>query len=194
MESVDQQLRQQKENYEHVTEEELCALAENAYDLTEIAREALQAVLSQKGITVRLRLEPPLPARVEDEDLVIFRREQSVENARRTMQLLAAAGIPSFLSLDVRADDLQRAHAAWHAGDDQEEEKDYAVLCPKCHSAQLVLQRGEPELKEPYFTAKFQWRCAACGYQWVDDGFTKEAAGGQSWPGEELPSRDKDSS
>ena len=68
------------------------------------------------------------------------------------------------------------------------------VLCPKCHSAQVVLQRGEPELKEPYFRAKFQWRCDACGYQWVDDGFTKEAAGGQSWPGEEFPSRDKDSS
>ena len=48
MESVDQQVRQLKENYEHMTEGELCAVAENAYDLTEIAREALQAVVSEK--------------------------------------------------------------------------------------------------------------------------------------------------
>ena len=45
MESVDQQFLRQKENYEHMTEGELYALAEKAYDLSEIAREALQAVI-----------------------------------------------------------------------------------------------------------------------------------------------------
>ncbi|PYP90970.1 MAG: hypothetical protein DMG65_09610 [Candidatus Angelobacter sp. Gp1-AA117] len=197
MESVDQQLRQHKENYEHMTEAELCALAEDAYDLTEIARKALQAVLSKKGITVRLRLEPPLPPRADDEDLVIFYRPENLYQARRTMEFLAASGIPSFLSLDVRADDLKRARAAWYAGedgDDQEEEKDRAVLCPKCHSAAVVLERGEPESAQPLFTAKFQWNCDACGYQWVDDGIVQEVAGGQSWPGEEFPPGDKDSS
>ena len=52
MESVDQQFRQLKENYERMTEGELCALAEKAYDLTEIAREALQAVIAERGFTV----------------------------------------------------------------------------------------------------------------------------------------------
>lgn len=199
MESVDQQLRQQKEIYEHMTEGELCALAENANDLTKIAREALQAVLSEKGITVRLRVEP-LPPPL-DKDLLIFGWPQSAEAAGRTMKILAAAGIPSFLSLDVRADDVKRSRAALDRAiygelekDDPEEEKEFAILCPKCHSAQVVLQGQESELKETDFTAKFQWRCDACGHQWVDDGMTQEAAGGQSWPGEEFPFRDKDSS
>ena len=61
MESVDQQFRQLKENYEHMTEGELCALAEEAYDLTEIAREALQAVILREAYTVRLKLDPPPP-------------------------------------------------------------------------------------------------------------------------------------
>ena len=50
MESVDQQLWQLKENYARMTEGELGALAEDAYDLTTIAREALQAVISERGI------------------------------------------------------------------------------------------------------------------------------------------------
>ena len=58
MESVDQQFRQLKENYEHMTEGELAALAEEAYDLTEIAREALQAVITEKGLDLRLKLDP----------------------------------------------------------------------------------------------------------------------------------------
>jgi hypothetical protein len=59
MESVDQQFRQLKENYEHMTEGELYGFAEKAYDLTEIAREALQAVITEKGFTVRLKLKLP---------------------------------------------------------------------------------------------------------------------------------------
>jgi hypothetical protein len=57
MESVDQQLRQLKENYEHMTEGELYALAEKAYDLTEIARKALQAVIAGKKLAIQLKLD-----------------------------------------------------------------------------------------------------------------------------------------
>ena len=217
MDSVDQQLRQQKENYEHMTEGELCALAEDAYDLTEIAREALQAVLSERGIAVRLKLEPPAPLRAEppedDEGLISFSWPDNVEVAWRSMKVLTAAGIPSFLgpdnvmhleefrgrfdgpvSLKVRNVDRNRALVAVARADDDneekdiEEEKDYAILCPKCRSAQVVMEGRDSELSEPPPTAKFQWRCDACDYQWVDDGIAQEAAGGQSWPGEEFPS------
>jgi len=195
MKSVDQQWQQLKENYEHMTEGELCALAEDAYDLTEIAREALQAVLSQRGIAVRLKLEPTSSgsphAEPPEEDLVVFSWPPSAEEAGRTMETLAATGIPSFLSLEVRADDVKRAQAALEAAaddDDQEEEKDYAILCPKCRSAAVVLKgRDDTDLTDHLPTAKFQWSCDACGHQWVDDGITQEAAGGQSWPGEEFP-------
>jgi hypothetical protein len=195
MESLDQQLREQKENYEHMTEDELCSLAEDAYDLTEIAREALQAVLSEKGISVQLRLERP-PSRSpraeppDDEDLVIFSWPPSTEAAGRTMTILAAAGIPSFLNLEVRADDLKRAHAALDRADEEEEpqaEKDFAILCPKCCSTKVVLKGRNPDLVASSPIAKFQWSCDACGHQWVDEGIAQEVAGGQSWPGEEFP-------
>jgi hypothetical protein len=104
MESVDQQFRQLKENYERMTEGELYACAEKAYDLTEIAREALQAVLFEKGISVRLRLEPParVPAKPlkDDEGLINLGMHgwpADAEAAWLTMGALSVAGIPSFL-------------------------------------------------------------------------------------------------
>jgi hypothetical protein len=99
MESIEQ-FRQLKENYEHMTEGELCAVAENAYDLTHIARQALQAVIKEKVITVRLALKPPLLR--DEDDLVIFRWPRSYEEIRYTIKILAAAGIPYFICLEVR--------------------------------------------------------------------------------------------
>jgi DNA-directed RNA polymerase subunit M/transcription elongation factor TFIIS len=198
MESADQQMQQQKENYEHMNDGQLRILAENAYDLTDTAREALQAVITEKGYDVRLKLERPAVERPED-DLVIFGWAKSPEEAELTIKALAAAGIPSFLNLEVRSGDLQRAHAAMLRAIDEEleeadpEDKDYAILCPRCRSAKVVLKGRDTDLAAPPPTAKFQWSCDACGYQWVDDGIAQEAASGQSWPGEEFP-RDKDSS
>jgi DNA-directed RNA polymerase subunit M/transcription elongation factor TFIIS len=207
MESVDQQFRQLKENYQQMTPNELCAVAGEAYALTEIAREALQAVLAEKGITVRLRLEPSgslwfLQDKGPEDDFVIFGWAKTAEEAGRIMKILTAAGIPSLLNLEVRAEDLKRAQAVLESAindefeeedDDPEETKEFAILCPKCRSAQVVLEGREPELKEPQYTARFEWRCDACGHQWVDEGITQETAGGQSWPGEEFPARDEDS-
>jgi rubrerythrin len=199
--NVDQQLLQQKENFEHMTEGELYALAERAYDLTEIAREALQAVIMEKCLDLRLKLDPLALLRPEDEDLVVFRRE-NIKGAGWTMKALAAAGIPSFLCLEVRANDLKRAHAAFERAideefekedDDPEEKKQYAILCPKCRSAKVVLKGRTTTLEASPLEAKFQWSCDTCGHQWVDNGVTQKVPGGQSWPGEEFSARDKDS-
>jgi DNA-directed RNA polymerase subunit M/transcription elongation factor TFIIS len=192
MESLGQQFRQQKENYEHMTEGELCALAEKAYDLTDIAREALQAVIMEKGIDIRLKMDPLAPLPPEDEDLVVFRWEMSIADAEGTMKTLAAAGIPSFLSLEVRANDVERAHAALDRADEEDvkddpEETEYAILCPKCHSAKVVLQGRTSTLEASPRGVKYQWSCDACGHQWMDDGWVQKASGGQSWPGEEFP-------
>ena len=198
MESLDQQFRQQKENYEHMTEGELCALAERAYDLTDIAREALQAVIMEKGVDILLKMDPLAPPlRPEDEDLVVFRWEMNIEDAGRTMKTLAAAGIPSFLSLEVRADDVIRAKAALDRaceedvkedGKDDPNETECAILCPKCHSAKVILQGRTATLEASPYGVKFQWSCDSCGHQWMDNGWVQEVPGGQSWPGEEFPS------
>lgn len=200
MENVDQQLRQQKENYERMTEGELYALAEKAYDLSEIAREALQAVIMEKGLDLRLKLDPLAPLAPEDEDLVIFRRETNINETVWTMKTLDAAGIPYFLCLEVRAADVKRAHTVLKRAsdeefeeedDDPEEKKQYAILCPKCRSAKVVLQGRTATLDVSPREVKYRWSCDACGHQWSDEGFTQEAAGGQSWPGEEFLSRDE---
>jgi hypothetical protein len=351
MESADQQFRQQKENYEHMTVGELCALAGEAYNLTDIGREALQAVIAERGIAVRLTLEPPPPAErpKDDEGLTILALHgwpANTEQARMTMGALSSAGIPSFLgpdnvmhleefqgrfdgtvNLKIRDVDQKRAFHAlrslsgdnteedpdqemdyaflspkrhlvegrdlelrerpappsakspedgeglinlgWRGGwpsdaerarltmgalssagipsflgpdnvmhleefrgrfdgpvslkirdvdrkrafialdraadasrrnsnkekeEDPDEEKDYAILCPKCRSAMVVLEGPDTDLSESPPRDKFQWRCDACGYRWVDDGIVQEVPGGQAWPGEEFPSRDRDSS
>ena len=202
MESVDQQWRELKENYERMTEGELYALAEKAYGLTEIAREALEAVITEKGLDLRLKLDPLEPLRPEDEDLVIFRWESNINQAGWIMKTLAAAGIPCFLCLEVRAHDVKPAHAALDRAydeedDDPEEKKDYAILCPRCRSAKVVLKGRTTALEASDASplgVKFQWSCDACGHQWVDGGWVREVAGGQSWPGEEFPSPDKGSS
>jgi len=197
MESVDQQFRQLKENYERMTEGELAAIAERAYDLTEIAREALQVVIMEKGVDIPIKMDSLAPPPSEDEELVVFRWEMDIGQAGDIMKILAAAGIPSFLSLEVRADDVHRAYATLQRAYDEMdkdvkddlEKTECAILCPQCHSAKVILQ-GRTSTLEPHpFGIKYQWICDACGHQWVDDGITQEAAGGQSWPGEEFSSR-----
>jgi hypothetical protein len=115
MESLDQQWQQLKERYAQMTEDELAALAQQAGDLTDVAQEALQAVIMEKGVDIRLKMDPLEPLPREDEDLVIFTLPPSAKDAWSIMKTLAAAGIPSFLSLEVRADDVKRAMPHWSA-------------------------------------------------------------------------------
>ncbi len=75
MESVEQQWQQLKERYSQMTEDELVVLAQEASDLTEVAQEALQAVIAERGLDIHLKMEPPaqLPGHPpEDEALVIL--------------------------------------------------------------------------------------------------------------------------
>lgn len=196
MESVEQQWQQLKERYSQMTEDELAALAQGAGDLTEVAQEALEAVIAERGLNIQLKMEPPEQLRghpPEGEELVILGWAENVEQAGRVMEALTAAGISSFLNVEVLEGDFKRARAALeHAfedDDDTDDEKDYAVLCPKCRSGAVVLEE-----RDSSSTAPFHWHCDACGHQWSDEGIEQEAAGGQSWPGEEFPSPDEKSS
>jgi hypothetical protein len=63
MKNLDQQEQwhQLTNTYRQMTEEELCQVAADAFDLVPIAREALQAVISEKGLKVQPALAPPAP-------------------------------------------------------------------------------------------------------------------------------------
>jgi ribosomal protein L37AE/L43A len=184
MESVDQQWQRLKERYALMTQDELAAIAQQASDLTEVAQEALQAVIAERGLDIRLKMEPPAPLRgdpPEAEEIVTLGWPQSAEIAGRAMEALTAAGISSFLKLGVLEGDLKRAHAAMERAfedEDEEKNKDYAVLCPKCRSGAVVLEERDSSSTTPY-----HWHCDACGHQWSDEGIEQEVPVGKEEEG-----------
>jgi hypothetical protein len=165
-----------------MTEDELAALAQDAGDLTEVAQEALQAVIAERGLDIQLKMEPPAPLGghpPEDEKLVILGWPESAEQAASVMEALTAAGIPSFLHLEVLESDLKRARAAVEQAfeeedDDSDDGKGYAVLCPKCRAGAVVLEE-----RDSSSTAPFHWHCDVCGHRWSDEGIEQEVPAGQ---------------
>jgi hypothetical protein len=176
MESVGQQRQRLKERYALMTEDELAVMAQDASDLTEVAQEALRAVIGERGLDFELKMESPAQRRdhppEEDDELVILYRLGTAEGASRAMEALTAAGIPSFLTLEVRESDWKRARAvlAQAVKDDySDDEKDYAFLCPKCRSEMVVMEERDPSSTAPY-----NWHCDVCGHQWSDEGIVEE--------------------
>ena len=180
MESVDQQRRRLQERYAQMTDDELAVMAQDAGDLTEVAQAALRAVIAGRGLNFELNLEPRALQRgdpPEDEELVIFSRPENPEWAGPVMEALTAAGIPFFLTLEVRESDLKRARAALaqaHKDDATDDGKGYAVLCPKCRSGTPVLEERDSSSTAPY-----HWHCDACGHQWSDEGMVEEVPAGE---------------
>ncbi len=202
MESVDQQWQCLRENYARMTEDELGAVADDAYDLTPVAREALQAEISGRGLNIELKNTPPAPVvPTLDDDLIGVTVVYSLAQAKQVMDRLDADSIPSYLGPDKLTDpndfkasfddgvalrvsigDQRRAIASL-ARRFPEDDIDYTVLCPKCHSPEIIFQGREMEATDnpeadddpdeeenPPKDAPFNWKCDACGYQWTDDG------------------------
>jgi DNA-directed RNA polymerase subunit M/transcription elongation factor TFIIS len=127
---IQEQWRRLQENYASLADEELEAIAREAYDLTDIARQALQAEISRRQLTIALRQSPAtdedltaeegLPTQEEGESrrgypegfdpedwgLVSFSRVDDIEQARKLKSCFDKAGIPSYFGPDV-VDDLR---------------------------------------------------------------------------------------
>jgi DNA-directed RNA polymerase subunit M/transcription elongation factor TFIIS len=54
--------------------------------------------------------------------------------------------------------------------------KEIPVRCPKCKSEEVIFDNVVSATKDTAddASAKFQWTCDSCGYQWQDDGVVKE--------------------
>jgi DNA-directed RNA polymerase subunit M/transcription elongation factor TFIIS len=120
------QWRQLSETYAAMADEELQAVAEEAYELTDIARQALQAEITRRALPVELRKEPegaedpeppPEGAAVNpaDLDLVELFRVWDSEEATQVKERLDAAGIPSYLGPEL-VDDIRQLHASFERG------------------------------------------------------------------------------
>ncbi|HEY3770748.1 MAG TPA: hypothetical protein VGN44_18890 [Candidatus Angelobacter sp.] len=206
MEGVDQEKkwRELKETYGQMTEDELCRVANGAFDLTPIAQEALQAVIADRGLKVPLVTAPPQPSGGMDIDdtydagheLVLLRQVGSEAEARELKEILAANFIASCLGPE-NVVDLEDFKESFHGGvelkvfsrdsrraqsvldlyapdeqtvaDQEEENKKYAIVCPKCRSEEIVFEGEDPATTEN----KFSWTCDDCGHQWKDDGIAR---------------------
>lgn len=211
MKSLDQneQWQQLTDTYHHMTEEELCGVAADAFDLVPIAREALQSVIAERGLKIQLAEAPPPPVPElsryeEDADdpyrLVSVRTVRSESEARQLKALLDAnfigsclgpenivdledfkAGFDGGVDLKVHAQNGPRASdvLALYAPEKEEEEDpdedaEYAVMCPKCHSQEIFLRDDGPVADGAPADVKFKWQCDACGHQWEDEGISEK--------------------
>ncbi|HEY2499687.1 MAG TPA: hypothetical protein VGK24_21720 [Candidatus Angelobacter sp.] len=207
--------RRLAENYSRMTEGELAAMAEKAYDLIPVAKETLEAEIRNRGLRIPLQsepaAEPELPEIAEDArpddynpadwDLVNLDRLWDADRAKWVKEVLDAANIASYFGPDnvtdlsdlksgyntglyvrVRAVDRGNAsRALFNAPDENEqpqeelsEDAEFAVLCPKCRSAEVVFQGQDAENAPADADAKYFWQCDDCGYEWKDDGIVKE--------------------
>jgi DNA-directed RNA polymerase subunit M/transcription elongation factor TFIIS len=143
MESVDQvRLR---EHYAGMTEDEIGALAAQAYNLTEIGREALAAVIAEKGFKIQLR-EAPAPEEPrgagdskDQLDLKSICQVKSEADARRAKGILHANSIASCLGPDDIAD-LENFKGSFDGG------VDVKVFSEDSSRAGWVLREYAPDL------------------------------------------------
>ena len=93
-------MRLLRETYGQMTEDEICAGAEDTYELTPIALEALQSEISERKLNIQVKTAPPAPPKIQplaDMDLVVINLFRDAGEARAAKEILNAAGVISYL-------------------------------------------------------------------------------------------------
>ena len=132
-------------------------------------------------------------------DLVGIWNVRDSTEARRIMEVLDSAGIKPYLGPDnvESVDDYKGSYEdgveikvmkfqgriAWvglcrlfppKPEQDASDNTQYAILCPSCSSRDVIFQGLDVEPGEgPTRDAMYNWTCAACGYDWKDEGIQK---------------------
>jgi DNA-directed RNA polymerase subunit M/transcription elongation factor TFIIS len=118
--------RRLSETYVAMTDEELQAVADDAYELTDIARQVLQAEISRRGLPIESQKEaqtpespnpPPEEAAVNpaEMDLVELFRVWDMDEATQVKERLDAASVPSYLGPDL-VDDVRLLRTSFERG------------------------------------------------------------------------------
>jgi hypothetical protein len=143
-----QQWRELRETYGQMTEEELCRVAEDAFELTQIAREALRSVIAEKGLKIRLAEAPPreeaeVPVgdSTDELDLTTLCQLKSEADARRAKAILNTKFIPSCLGPENIAD-LENFKGSFAGGVDLKVFSEHALR------ARRLLYQYAPDLMD----------------------------------------------
>ena len=129
---VNQQWRELQENYAAMSDEELETVAQDAYDLTDVARQALQAEIARRDLRIELQQSaatPDEPASPEPEteteseteldssQLTDLQRVWSLDEAKQLKETLDWAGVPVFFGPE-RVEDLAMLNDGFEHGVD----------------------------------------------------------------------------
>jgi DNA-directed RNA polymerase subunit M/transcription elongation factor TFIIS len=181
MKSLDQQeqWRHFTDTYRQMTEEELGRVAEDAFDLVPTAREALQTVISERGLKTQLAAAPPLSHPPESSDgkgfsddsedsedpdykLVCVRTVRTESEAKQLKALLDANFIASCLGSE-NIVDLEDFKGSFDGG---VELKVHALNIRRALAA-LALLAPEEEEEDPDEDAEYAVTCPKCDSQEV---------------------------
>lgn len=73
-----------------------------------------------------------------------------------------------------RAMDALALFAPKEEEEELDEDAEYAVVCPKCHSQEVTLRDTAPEAAATPVETKYDWTCDDCGHEWTDDGVARK--------------------
>jgi Putative prokaryotic signal transducing protein len=181
--------------YRSITDEELSQLADDAWSLTDVAKQLLREELSRRGLTFELRESPPVKSWPE---LVRVRQFRDLPEALLAKSILDSVGINRFLQDEntIRLDWLwSNAIGGVRLIVKEEDAADAAKLldqkpaesfetslgeykqprCPACGSVNISYgEKGKSlayatvALGVPLPVTRSGWRCSSCGHQWDD--------------------------
>jgi len=183
--------------YAGMTEGELRKLAEEAWSLTEIGKEALKFELSRRGLEIELAKSAP--ADIEANNLVVLRQFRDLPEALLAKGALESAGIECFLADDitirmdwlwsnalggvrlcVKREDADAAGQLLDQGipDEFEVTGTGAYKQPRCSNCQSLdisfenLNRPVAYagifLGVPIPLSRRRWKCNSCGHIWPE--------------------------
>jgi hypothetical protein len=186
--------------YAGMSDEELEKMAESGFELSEIARQALEAEIKRRGLNRALAPPPGIDV-YELNDLVTLRKFLDLPEALLAKGSLESAGIESYLvddnmvrldwfisnilggiKLSVHAGDVEAAHQILNQAIPETIEIEgigeyEQPRCPKCQSLDVnyrglneFLSYGSAGLGIPVPVHKRAWTCHACHNEWDDAG------------------------
>jgi Zn finger protein HypA/HybF involved in hydrogenase expression len=164
-----EQWRNLKETYSIMNDDELQAVANEAYDLTDTAKQALQSEISARGLTIQLQDKPsaaPDRASRRSElnmpEMTVVRRVWDISEAHEIQEFLLSAGVTSYLGPD-NVEDVNDFHKSFDRGVDLKiSSADEQLACRALARFKPSQDEDEQQTGLTEDDGKYDVRCPKC--------------------------------